>query len=150
MMNDLDKRTKPLMASWHRRLGSQAARWGILLAYLLALSFLSLNPWVRPASRAGVLSPDKIDHAIAYGGLAIIFYFCLFQAPRRSERSEAQQWLLPVGGAVLIGILLEICQSLFTSNRTGSVEDAVANAVGAVAGYGVFRIIRYLRLRSNT
>ena len=41
--------------------------------YLLALAFLSLNPWLRPSSAPapGGLPWDLIDHAIAYAGLAL-------------------------------------------------------------------------------
>lgn len=118
---------------WHR----------VLVAYLAVLAFLSLNPWVRPRATGEVLSPDKLDHAIAYGGLAIIIYLCL--RPRRGYRA----WAVAVSGATLTGVLIEVAQSLFTRNRSGSVEDVAANIIGALLGFAVFRAAEWLFSRQG-
>jgi len=118
--------------------------YAILICYLFILGFLSLNPWLRPTSTNDVASPDKLSHAFAYGGLAIILFFCLSLSRYWNSRFRNYTWLLAFSIAVLFGIAIEVCQSLCTLNRTGSVEDALANAFGAGFGYVVYKLVTYL------
>lgn len=127
-----------------RMLSGGRVLYAVLACYLLVLGFLSLNPWLRPVTRPGMLSPDKFDHALAYGGLAVILYAVL---RIRLLRHGPQAWLAALLGASAIGVLVEIAQTLFTTNRTGSIEDAVANVIGAAFGLVAYRIVSLL-LRS--
>ena len=79
---------------------------------------------------------DKLNHALAYGVLAVVGGFGF-----KGWRS-----LLMVGsGLVLLGAGLELVQSV-TSNRDGSINDALANlvgvAIGSVATVGMNRFSR--------
>lgn len=121
--------------------------YAALACYLLVLGFLSLNPWVRPASRDEIFSPDKVEHALAYGGLAIIVFFCLIKSRNDYIRNTARAWIAAMFISALIGILLEVAQSLFIYNRTGSVEDSVANAIGAGLGYVAYLSVKYIRAK---
>lgn len=109
------------------------------MCYLLVLGFLSLNPWVQPASKDDILSPDKLMHGIAYGGLP-----CLKNLHFGYFGNTVRVWMGTILISSLIGVLLEIAQSLFTYNRTGSVEDAVANTIGVGLGYIVYHAIKYI------
>lgn len=135
------------LASFLRRFDTRGVWRAVLVVYLVALSFLSLNPWIRPVSTSAVLSPDKIDHAIAYGGLAILIYFCLSRSPSWRGRSQSATWLAALVAATFVGVLLEVCQGLLTRNRTGSVEDAVANGIGATVGFVLLRAVGWLYRR---
>lgn len=110
---------------------------------------MSLNPWVRPVSTSHPFSPDKLDHALAYGGFSLVVFFCLEKLRKGHARVTAHLWAVAISIATLIGMLIEIAQSLFTSNRMGSVEDAVANAIGATLGCLVYFIARYIREKSG-
>lgn len=116
----------------------------VLVCYLSILGFFSLNPWIKPASTDSAFSPDKLDHAIAYGGLAIITFFCLTKPSCKYTNNISRAWIASLIIAVLIGILIEIAQGLFTYNRTGSTEDAVANAIGALLGYVAYQGAIYI------
>lgn len=110
-------------------------RLWLLTAYLAVLAFLSLNPWLRPSSEpvAGFLTWDKVDHAIAYAGLAILATLGL--------RERIKGWALPVLVLLLsaaIGVLIEFCQSWLTTSRTFSYYDAYANGCGALLGTAAF------------
>jgi VanZ family protein len=114
----------------------------LLALYLCTLSFLSLNPWLRPSSEPvfGSLTWDKIDHAIAYGGLSILMLL-LF---RKTLRGYVLP-LMAVSASAAIGILAEYCQAWFTATRQFSTFDAYANGIGAVAGtlgFGLFQSAR--------
>lgn len=129
-----------------RRAGDTAGfRYLILTSYMSVLLFLSLNPWIRPVTRHGAFSPDKIDHAFAYGGLSLIIFLCLDKSRKWHEYRKASVWALAISIAMLIGIMIEIAQSLFTLNRTGSLADAAANSIGTVTGYAVYHVAKYLR-----
>ncbi len=117
--------------------------YGILGLYLAVLLFLSLNPWVLPKSTDSIFSPDKLDHAVAYGGLVMILYFCFSRTAIKFKNNSKLSWLISIVVAISTGISIEIAQSLFTTNRTGSIEDALANATGAVLGVVIFTGLKY-------
>lgn len=102
-----------------------------LTLYLGALGFLSLNPWFKPSGETafGLIPWDKIDHAVAYGGLTVLLVLALSKTRRRKTA---------VGGGILIasaiGLLTEFCQAWFTDSRMFSYLDACANGVGALTG----------------
>jgi len=115
--------------------------WYAMLAlYLLALLFLSLNPWLRPASTASLLSPDRLGHALAYGGLAVILYLCL----RKNIVDSGSAWIAALLVAIAAGIQIELAQTLFTHHRSGSLADAAANVIGAGLGYIAFHLFKFI------
>jgi VanZ family protein len=116
----------------------------LLATYLSALAFLSLNPWLRPSAGtvAGFVAWDKIDHAIAYGGLTIL----LIMAFGKTLRGYLLL-LLAILVSSAIGILAEYCQAWLTETRQFSSFDVYANGFGAVlgaAGFGLFRFAKKL------
>ena len=115
-----------------------------LVCYLLVLGFLSLNPWFRPASNDDFLSPNKVDHALAYGGLAILVFLCINRPRIEYKRAASGKWLAAILIAVTVGILLEAAQSLFTDYRNGCVADVLVNAIGAILGYVAYHFVRYI------
>ena len=134
------------MASFHWL--CKARLWyAVLLCYLSALLFLSLNPWVRPAAGDDLLSPDKLEHALAYGGLAIMVFVCLVRWRNGPIGGTAQAWIAALLFSVLVGGMVEIAQTVFTPNRTGSVADALANAVGASLGFVAYQSVQSIYAR---
>jgi VanZ family protein len=119
----------------------------VLVSYLLLLGLLSLNPWFRPASNDDLLSPNKVDHALAYGGLAILVFLCINRPRIEYKRAASGEWLAAILIAVTVGILLEATQSLFTDYRNGCVADALVNAIGAILGYVAYNSARHIRLK---
>jgi VanZ family protein len=116
--------------------------YAILVLYLVVLLFLSLNPWILPPSTESIFSPDKLDHAVAYGGLVILTYFCISRSAHKFKNNPKLIWSIAIVIAVSTGILIEIAQSKLTSNRTGSMEDALANAIGALIGLVAFAAVK--------
>lgn len=127
--------------------------YAVLACCLVVLGFLSLNPWFRPASREGIFSPDKLEHALAYGGVAIIAFLCLTTARNGSMASQASMhntaraWITALSFSALVGIAMEFAQSLLTVNRTGSVADAIANAIGAALGFVAYQAVKTIRAK---
>ena len=114
----------------------------ILLAlYLATLAFLSLNPWLRPSGgdAFGEIAWDKVDHAMAYGGLTVLLIAALGKTLRG--------YWLPLAAILVsaaLGAFMEYCQAWFTETRQFSVVDAYANGVGAIFGaleFGLFQFV---------
>ena len=118
----------------------------VLLIYGSILTFLSLNPWLRPASSSamGYIAWDKIDHAIAYG----ILSFLLISAYKPHKRSAMTSFIVLLSCS-LVGLLFEYCQHWFTSTRQFSYEDAAANALGSLMGLILFWSYSYWRKEST-
>ena len=106
-----------------------------LVGYVGLLSFLSLNPWLRPspAPMIGLLKWDLFEHTVAYGGLSIIIAVVL-----RHFGMGAWAALPGLGISSVVGILLEYGQLYLTSDRSFSVTDIYANIFGALAGVFVY------------
>jgi VanZ family protein len=105
---------------------------------------MSLNPWLRPETMASAFSPDKLGHALGYGVLVVLVYYFLVNIGGRFRNCSPCAWSAALAIAVCFGILVEIAQGLFTTSRTPSVADAVANACGALAGYLGFHAVKFL------
>ena len=96
----------------------------ISASYLIALILLSLIPL------SGISPPgnsDKIAHFIAYCGLAVFVYFIA-----RSFNMRLYLFL----SVIALGILLEGLQ-IVIPGRSFSYFDILANALGAVFGFGL-------------
>lgn len=71
---------------------------------------------------------DKYVHGTFY----FIFTFLWFGLLKycKSYSLKKQLWIVFIT-AVLYGILMEICQSLFTNDRSADVNDVIANTSGS-------------------
>lgn len=118
----------------------------VLLIYGGILTFLSLNPWLRPdsSSAMGYIPWDKIDHSIAYS----ILSFLLISAYKPHKRSGMTTFIVLLSCS-LVGLLFEYCQLWFTSTRQFSYEDVGANALGGLIGLALFWSYTYCRKESN-
>lgn len=118
----------------------------LLLGYLAILAVLSLSDAVKldSTSAIGFISWDMLDHAAAYGGLAMLLMF-VFKGIQR-------QWVLALSvlsTCVFVGILFEYCQLWFTASRQFSYYDAGANVFGALLGVTLFCCYGYVFLQST-
>ncbi|EIJ43853.1 putative integral membrane protein [Beggiatoa alba B18LD] len=111
----------------------------VTLCYLLVLVFLSLNPWVKPAANDIItgLSWDKLEHAFAYTLFAYLLFLTSMTYNVAFSTGSFLSILFVVAG---LGGLLEIAQSTLTQTRSGSWDDAMANALGALLGCTLYRI----------
>lgn len=80
------------------------------------------------------LGNDKLGHFLAYGSLA---FWTLLSFYKRTFSNSPILILL----VVMYGLLMELGQ-LFVPGRTFSWLDLLANTLGAVLGFILFRILR--------
>lgn len=89
----------------------------VLVGGALTASALMLGPW--PGLEQALGLSDKAAHAIVFGGLVAVA-FLAFPRMRRNDLALA---------AVLLGAGVEAAQ-LFTTDRSGSLGDLFADALG--------------------
>lgn len=86
----------------------------------------------------GFVATDKLLHALAFGGLALLL-------------ARAAHWLFPswplsrklwlgCAGSSLFGLLLEVCQA-FTAYRSADPLDWLADTVGALLALGLALVL---------
>ena len=109
-----------------------AARSFRVLLWLaaIALFYLSVVP-PMPGGEQGYLSVfDKAAHLLAYGGLALLGLLGRY-APRHITIALAAH-----------GALMELAQGVFTTHRTASVGDWLADVVGIAGMLMLAAIVR--------
>lgn len=114
----------------------RVTRLTVLLAYAGTILWLSLAP--SPPKMPGALGWDKLQHAIAYGVLAVLvarFLDCL-------SFSYKKVWWRAGLITVFYGGLLELLQLLVHTGRTAEWWDLVADAVGVLFAGLIFLVTR--------
>jgi VanZ family protein len=88
---------------------------------------------------------DKLVHIVLYGVLAALAVRGL-AVPAEQARSALRLWLVAAAVAALYGVTDELHQ-IFIPFRSADVEDAVADAAGALLGAGL--AVAYRRWRKS-
>lgn len=110
---------RPVLREFHRP-GLWLAVWGLLFALVAIGSLL-------PASGLPSVLPglDKFQHFVGYALLSA--YAVMLFARMRPQALAAL-------GVIAFGIAIELVQAAWTADRLGDSADAMANALGALAG----------------
>jgi len=83
---------------------------------------------------------DKYVHASLHFILILLWLFTVFS--KSLKRKEAIiMWSVFLACAVF-GILIEVCQELFTQSREADLYDVLANLLGSLIGITVFSLSR--------
>ena len=109
----------PLLCEFHRP-GTWLAGWAVLFA-LVALGSL-LPQGDLPSGPDGF---DKVQHFLGYACLSA--YAVMLFARMRPQALAAL-------AVISFGIAIEVAQATLTDDRTGDSADAMANALGTLAG----------------
>jgi len=103
----------------------------IAYGYTLFVVAVSLAKFAFAIFPSGVKNSDKIGHFIAYAVFA--FVWALFGVQNKAI-TYSRSILLSFVWSVFFGILMEVCQWVFTSYRQFDYYDMLANALGSVIG----------------
>jgi VanZ family protein len=116
------------------------------LAYVGALFYGGL---IRlPAlPEVGFVASDKLLHALAFGGLALLLArMAHFLRPRWSLTKKL--WF-GCAGSSLLGLLLELCQT-YTAYRSGDPLDWLADTLGGLLAIGLgFALLAWVPRRAH-
>jgi VanZ family protein len=99
-----------------------AILWTVLVIYL-SLAIIS----VQEVSLQFFKNQDKIVHFTFY----FVFTLLWFESAKRIENNK-KRLLLVIGVAILLGIIMELCQGFFTNYRSPDIWDIYANSLGAL------------------
>lgn len=111
-------------------------RLALFIFTALSILFLSVMP-NPPVPQTGILSWDKVQHALAYASLASVAgwaFLPLVSPPMRA-------WRYALIFALGYGVLMEVLQASLTSARSGDIADIIANTVGGLMVYGLVRLV---------
>jgi VanZ family protein len=112
------------------RLGLKAALFaGLAVVYAAGIFWASSQPSPFPFVPSGILSHDKILHACAYAGLALLVRLALSGTRLRGPQALAVALLV----ASAYGVSDELHQR-FVPNRQADALDWAADTAGALAG----------------
>ncbi len=107
---------------------------------MVFITLLSLFSF--PKQENGVEIP-YLDKAIHFGFYAVASYLgCLFlreQSRRKMSVSKTIIWM--VFALIIYGIIIEVIQWKYTTWRSGEAADALANALGALAGAAAIKFL---------
>lgn len=79
---------------------------------------------------------DKIVHLCFYAVFSILW----FQYLKTRIKNTKTLFLSVFVFSVFFGIVIEICQSLFTVSRQADLKDAIANTIGTLIGLAVMAL----------
>jgi len=110
-----------------------AAIW---TAIITVACMVSMDTFSEADSIFSLPNKDKLLHGVFYFGFTVLW--ALFFKTRPMVKKPI---LLGFIFAVVYGIIIEICQAFFTTNRSGDVLDALANTMGAAVAVIVLRML---------
>jgi len=101
----------------------------VLSIFILIVSLVPINNKLLDEIKYS----DKVIHVLFYLTLCLswLFYF-------KTKNKIKQKFIIALG-IFVYGIIIEVLQSDFTTYRTGSLYDVLANTVGIVIGLLIFK-----------
>jgi len=114
--------------------------WAIVILFIIAIPGSSI-----PESPLFLIPHfDKIIHA---GIFFLLGVFAVFGFTKQGDKTiiKRNAYTFGVFFCVIYGILTEVIQHFYISERSGEFADVIANTAGAVAGVSVF----YYLIKTN-
>jgi VanZ family protein len=115
--------------------------WALLILALCTFTTPSLDV----PDLFDLIKPDKVAHFFFYAVYVILFQRSFSTMPSGSVYSR-NQYSLPLLSGILYGGLIEIYQGLLLPNRTADYVDVIANAIGAIIGWMITRMMGRYRM----
>ncbi|VXB16513.1 conserved membrane hypothetical protein [Flavobacterium sp. 9AF] len=106
-----------------------AITWTAIVAYLCLISISS-----KSVALLEVPFKDKIVHFIFY----FLLYFFWIKALKKNKIVTQFKIVLIL---ILYGIIIEVLQEIFTSDRQGDFFDVLANSLGALTSFVFLRFV---------
>jgi len=117
--------------------------FGLAIFYTLFLAVLSVIS-LKLLPSTGIDYADKIAHFAAYFLLYTLWYLSM------KKELIAKYFILLFLGCIGYGIILELIQGEFTSERSADYLDAVANTVGVLSSVLVMYLLSKLNVKMRS
>jgi VanZ family protein len=111
---------------------------GIVLT--LVVAFLCLYPF-QSQKESTIPHFDKVIHVTLF---LVLSYFWMrgLSAQNQFKKVQAKAVLITVIATITYGVLIEVLQEVMHLGRSFDALDIVADSVGVMFGFGVFRVVR--------
>jgi VanZ family protein len=121
-------------------------RWGVCVAYVALVTWLSLAPSrVFYPALTQFSHADKLGHFLMYGFFVVVLRWAMSGS---GMRWRPQGLWVPLT-ALVYGALMEVAQLLLVpSDRSFEVGDMLANGLGALGFWGACNLWSLCRLRT--
>ena len=107
-------------------------------AICVAIGILLLSTvFAIPIQVEGVNGIDKIEHAFAY----FVLTFSFLLAIQKTKRVKVKLIFVVIALSAFYGLGLEYVQYYFFEYRVFEWKDALANLIGVLIGFGVFKLL---------
>jgi glycopeptide antibiotics resistance protein len=118
-----------------------AFAWAVIILILCGipgddLPELSFLEWLRP---------DKIVHLLLFGMQSYLLIRG-FERQKHFSLLQRNAVFISITITILFGCVVEILQTFLFIHRSGDVRDAIANAIGAFAGWWIYK--KYFRSKT--
>jgi VanZ family protein len=100
------------------------------IAWTVVITVLSLITIGDLGSSIAISGNDKVVHFVFYFLFVIVWFYY-----SKSKNPLTKIGFQIVAIAIFYGIIMEICQGIFTQNRIADVYDALANSAGAMSAF---------------
>lgn len=114
--------------------------WVLAIGYTFSLTLLSLIS-LAGLPRLGSSFDDKIYHFVAYMLMTVLWYNVLQNTATKFQIAYS------AGIAISYGIIIELFQQAFTSNRQEDIKDVYANSIGVLLAVLLILIYRKIKLK---
>jgi VanZ family protein len=103
--------------------------WGFRVIFVFLLILIIWKSIEAPGGKASIPHMDKFLH---FGAYATLCFVALNSKFAKEER-------IVVGAVILIGLSMEALQGMMGLGRSASIWDVVANTLGALSSFWVYR-----------
>ena len=107
----------------------------ISIAITILITLLSLIK-THPKPIVDISNLDKVQHTFAYMVLTISWLVS------RDVKFNTIPYIVVLIGCLVFGIIIEVLQGRLTTHRSASLLDVVANSLGIVLGFMIFKTFR--------
>ncbi len=114
-----------------------AVLWALLV---LILTGLPGNYFPEVPTFWDLLEPDKIVHIFIFGVFTVLMALGLTRHYGKL-RSASAITTQAIGTGIAYGAITELLQGYVFIGRTASIYDFIANSVGCLAGYLLFKLV---------
>jgi len=114
--------------------------------YTTGVTFLLLSPSKNIPKVSLIPSIDKLGHAMIFLLLGFVWLARFFF---KKEQIKKSSFFIVLGVVFIYGIIIEVLQGTLFTSRTADIWDVIANTIGIVFSYVLFKRVNNIFVMKN-
>jgi len=114
--------------------------------YTTGVTFLLLSPSKNIPKVSLIPSIDKLGHAMIFLLLGFVWLARFFF---KEEQIKKSSFFIVLGIVFIYGIIIEVLQGTLFTSRTADIWDVIANTIGIVFSYVLFKRVNNIFVMKN-